>query len=343
MLIGHRAHFIRASATLTCMLLHACGQTEPGMVWIDGGTFRMGASAADVPLTERPQVEVTVDGYWIDTHEVTNEQFAAFVAATGYQTLAERPTDPADLRAQLGDPDIHIPAEMLKPGALVFVPPDKPLTDPALLSNPDRWWQWVPGANWQHPEGPDSSIDDRERHPVVHVAFADAQAYARWAGKRLPTEAEWEYAARGGLKGARYPWGNEKPNPNGKQSNGKVLANIWQGRFPDRNTEADGFARTAPVGSYEPNGYGLYDVGGNVWEWCSDHYNARRFQLRIGAKGPDKPFDPAMNVPTAPSHPLRGGSYLCHVTYCESYRVTARRGLAPDERFGHVGFRCVKD
>jgi formylglycine-generating enzyme required for sulfatase activity len=228
------------------------------------------------------------------------------------------------------------PADKLVPGSLVFTPP--PTAVPT--TNVARWWTWTPGANWRHPEGPASDLNGRDDHPVVQVSWDDAVAYAKWAGKRLPTEAEWEFAARGGLAGARFTWGAEAPT----DTDGKK-ANIWQGTFPNHNTRADGYERTAPVRSYPANGYGLYDTAGNVWEWCADWYRADAYAGRTGGatnpKGPETFWDPA--EPLVPKRVTRGGSFLCHVTYCESYRPAARRGTAADSGMSHLGFRCVKD
>jgi formylglycine-generating enzyme len=228
------------------------GSWTNNMVWIPGGAFAMGSE--DGNPDERPVRQVTIDGFWMDRTEVTNEQFAEFVEATGYVTLAERKPDPKDFPG--------VPPENLVAGSVVFSPPAHPVP----LNNHFAWWEYLPGANWRHPEGPGSTIEGRENHPVVHVAWLDAVAYAEWAGKRLPTEAEWEYAARGGLDRQPYIWGSEK------HPSGEWQANIWQGRFPNENTAADGFTGTAPVASFPPNGFGLHDMAGNVWEWCADWY-----------------------------------------------------------------------
>lgn len=323
--------------------------SPPGMRWIPAGEFTMGSADAGAPAVERPAHRVRLDGFWIDEREVSNAQFAAFVAATGYITTAERPVDWEELRRQLPPGTPRPPDEMLRPGSLVFVPPD-PAAGPVPMERYDLWWRWTTGADWRHPEGPGSTIEGREEHPVVHVSWEDAAAYAAWAGKQLPTEAQWECAARGGLEGARFAWGDEAPCEDGPQR-----ANIWQGEFPVRNTEADGWARTAPVGSYAPNGYGLHDMAGNVWEWCADWYRADAYAGRAAAAGgrtgdvrdgccenpagPTRGFDPA--DPYAPKRVVRGGSFLCHVSYCESYRPAARRGTPPDTGMSHLGFRCV--
>ncbi len=290
--------------------------SRDGMVWVAGGTFTMGADGPRAMPNERPARRVTVEGFWIDATPVTNAEFAEFVEATGYVTTAERPVDWEELKKQV-PPGTPKPAEeMLRPGSLVFTPPDHAVD----LRDMRGWWTWTPGASWRHPEGPGSTIEGREEHPVVQVSWDDAVAYARWAGKRLPTEAEWEYAARGGSEGTRYHWGDQF------LKDGQHMANTFTGEFPHRNTAADGFERTSPVKSFAPNGYGLYDMAGNVWQWTADRYR---------------------ETPDAPPHPfarvIKGGSFLCHVDYCESYRPTARRALPADTGSGHVGFRCVRD
>lgn len=308
----------------------------PGMVWIPGGEFVMGTDGAEAPGTEQPAHRVYVDGFWMDEHEVTNAQFAEFVEATGYVTTAEKPPDWEELKKSLPPGTPKPPEEKLVPGSLVFTPP----TEPVPTDNPERWWTWTPGACWKHPEGPGSNLQGRENHPVVHVSWFDAVAYARWAGKRLPTEAEWEFAARGGLSGKRFTWGNDPPTDT------QPKANIWQGTFPHLNTKADGWERTAPVKSFPPNGYGLYDMAGNVWEWCADWYRADEYARRAGVQeirnpqGPSNSWSP--REPYAALRVTRGGSFLCHVSYCESYRPAARRGTAQDTGLSHVGFRCVR-
>jgi formylglycine-generating enzyme required for sulfatase activity len=309
-------------------------ENPPGMVWIPGGEFTMGSDAAETKMQEKPAHRVLVDGFWMDETDVTNEQFAKFVKATGYVTTAEKKPSLEEIMKQVPPGTPPPPKEMLVPGSVVFTPPDKPVS----LDNPGGWWKWTPGANWRHPEGPGSSLKGREDHPVVHVSWHDAVAYARWAGKRLPTEAEWEYAARGGLNGKTYVWGNEK------FSEDKPQCNIWQGHFPDQNTAKDGYIRTSPVKAFKPNGYGLYDMAGNVWQWCADWYLPETYLRRAGEKvvvnptGPDHSFDPRQRPP---ERVHRGGSFLCCDGYCFNYRPSARMGCTPDTGLSHVGFRCV--
>lgn len=307
-----------------------------GMVWIPPGVFTMGGESSASPPHELPAHRVRVAGFFMDVHEVTNAEFAKFVKVTGYVTTAEKTPDWELLKQQLPPGTEKPPAEALVAGSIAFTPPDHAVS----TDNIAQWWTWTPGASWQHPEGPGSDIKGREQHPVVHVSWDDAAAYAKWAGKRLPTEAEWEYASRGGLSGQRFTWGSEKPT-----EETATKANIWQGEFPFRNTKTDGYERTAPVKSFEPNDYGLYDMAGNVWEWCSDWYRADAYAaapaLSENPTGPTDFWDP--NEPYTPKRVTRGGSFLCHVSYCESYRPAARRGTAVDSGMSHLGFRCVRD
>jgi formylglycine-generating enzyme required for sulfatase activity len=291
----------------------------PGMVWIPGGEFLMGTDEKNAWNTEKPAHRVRLDGFWMDTTEVTNAQFRAFVTATNYKTIAERPVDWEELKKQV-PPGTPKPAdEMLQPGSMVFSPPDHPVS----MGDPSQWWQWTIGANWQHPEGPASDLQGRDDHPVVQVSYEDAVAYAKWAGKRLPTEAEWEFAARGGLSQKRFVWGGEDIDDEHPR------CNIWQGQFPWKNTLDDKFLRTSPAKTFAPNGYGLYDMAGNVWEWCSDLYRADEYARDVKAangeaivnpKGPNDSWDPDDSVPSNPKQVIRGGSFLCHKSYCESYR-----------------------
>ena len=291
-----------------------------GMVYLEGGTFTMG----DADFNDAAPHEVTLDGFWLDETEVTNRQFAAFVKATGYVTVAEQKPDPKDFPG--ADP------ALLVAGSIVFTPPNRPVP----LANHLQWWSWIPGACWKHPEGPKSNIKDRLDHPVAHVAYPDAVAYAQWAGKRLPTEAEWEYAARGGLEGKLYVWGDRFPQD-------EQPANIWQGRFPYRNTAADGHVRTAPVKSYEPNGFGLYDMSGNVWEWCHDWYRPDYHEKspRRNPHGPADSFDP--QEPGAAKRVQKGGSFLCSDEYCVRYRPGSRGKGEVSSAASHIGFRCAMD
>jgi formylglycine-generating enzyme required for sulfatase activity len=312
------------------------GDPSPGMVWIPGGEYTMGSALPGVRRNEQPPHKVSVDGFWLEEHDVTNAEFRKFVEATGYKTTAERPVDWEEMKKQVA-PGTPKPAdELLQPGSMVFTPPAGAVD----LRDMNAWWQWVKGANWQHPEGPASNTDGRDDHPVVQVSWDDAVAYAKWAGKRLPTEAEWEFAARGGLEGKRFAWGDDfKPA-------GKYMANTWTGKFPQTNTKEDGFERTSPVKSFPANGYGLYDMGGNVWNWVSDWYRPDT-HVQLAAEpschnptGPKASLSP--NNPFQQERVTKGGSFLCHVDYCESYRPSARRGTPPDTGMSHIGFRCAK-
>ncbi len=329
------------------------------MVWIappSRGWFTMGASPGDPDARpdEKPAHRVRIGGFWMDRTEVTNARFAAFVAATGYVTTAERPIDWAALRAQVPPGTPKPSEERLRPGSLVFHAPAKSDDGARVaLGDPSLWWRWTPGADWRHPEGPGSSISGREAHPVVHVSYADAGAYAAWAGKRLPTEAEWEYAARGGLEGKPLPWDSAATGAVGST----WRANLWQGEFPMRNDadesdangrpKGDGFARTAPVASFAPNGFGLHDMAGNVWEWCADWYRPDAYAPDADSGIADNPRGPASGLdPDEPANPkrvIRGGSFLCNESYCAGYRVSARMKTSPDTSLMHLGFRCVSD
>ncbi len=306
------------------------------MVWIKGGTFTMGSDLEGSRRNEQPTHQVTVDGFWLDKNDVTNTAFRKFTEATGYVTTAERPVDWNELKKQLPADTPKPPDEALKPGSMVFTPPSGPVD----LNNMNAWWRWVPGANWRHPEGPGSNLEGREDHPVVQASWDDAVAYARWAGKRLPTEAEWEFAARGGLEKVRFAWGNDF------QKDGKFMANTWNGEFPFKNTKDDGFERTSPVGTFAANAYGLYDMGGNVWNWVSDLYRPDTHLLQAKEPSCRNPQGPTSSW--NPGHPgqgtervTKGGSFLCHVDYCESYRPAARRGTPSDTGMSHIGFRCA--
>lgn len=291
------------------------------MVYIPAGKFWMGS--VDGQTDEKPPHEVELDGFWMDKTEVTNEEFEKFVRATGYITMAERKPKSEDFPG--------VPPEALVPGSIIFTPPPGEVS----LENHMAWWSYVPGANWRHPQGPDSNIKGLEKHPVVHVCWDDAAAYAKWAGKRLPTEAEWEYASRGGLDRKPFIWGDDKV------PNNQWQGNIWQGQFPNENQLADGFKITSPVASYPTNGYGLFDMGGNVWEWCADWYRPDyyEFSAQKNPPGPSDSFDP--NEPGMPKRVTRGGSYLCSELYCTGYRPSARMKTSPDTSLSHTGFRCV--
>ncbi len=313
------------------MISSSEGQPEPpfeGMVWIPGGTFRMGSD--DHYPEEAPTHMVQVDGFWMDQTPVTNAQFQRFVEATGYVTLAERTPNAADYPG--ADP------ASLVAGSSVFKSPGRRVD----RNNHYNWWQWVPGADWRHPSGPKSSIDGREQHPVVHVAWEDVEAYARWIGKEIATEAEWEFAARGGLDGAEFAWGDEF-TPGGKH-----MANTWQGEFPYRNLLHDGFAGTSPVDVFPPNGYGLYDIIGNVWEWTADWYGAHQVASESccavsnprGVKR-EQSFDPQQPGFRIPRKVIKGGSHLCAPNYCQRYRPAARMPHHIDTGTSHVGFRCI--
>ena len=310
------------------------GPAPTEMVWIPGGEFTMGSDADLARPEEKPAHRVRVGGFWMDEHEVTNAQFRKFVEATGYRTTAERVPTVEDILKNV-EPGTPPPRkEDLVAGSLVFHPTKTPVD----TRDYSQWWSWTPGACWKNPEGPGSTIEGRDLHPVVHVSWDDATAYAKWAGKRLPTEAEWEFAARGGLVDKTYVWGDEP------LSKTKPQANIWQGEFPSHNTCADGFERTAPVKSFAPNGYGLFDMSGNVWEWCSDWFDEKLYAKRssgsllIDPAGPDVAPGPAYTARRS----QRGGSFLCCDEYCSRYRPSARHGGAPDTGMSHVGFRCVQ-
>lgn len=307
-----------------------------GMVPIPGGTFMMGADNAQADQDEYPKHKVIIGSFRMDQHEVTNDQFAEFVESTGYVTTAERKPDWEELKKQL-PPDTPKPNDsLLVAASLVFTPP----THQVDLNDYSQWWSWVPGADWKHPEGPGSDLKGKGNYPVVHISWDDAMAYCKWTGKRLPTEAEWEYASRGGLVNKIYPWGDEHINT------GKAKANTWEGSFPNQNTAFDTFTGLAPVKSFAPNAYNLYDMAGNVWEWCSDRYRNDYYQSVNKPEGirnpvgPEDSFDP--DEPYTPKRVSRGGSFMCNESYCSGYRVARRMKSSPDSGMSNLGFRCVR-
>jgi formylglycine-generating enzyme required for sulfatase activity len=311
----------------------------PGMVWISGGIYDMGASDGDRMALphEKPKHTVKVDGFYMDETEVTNAQFSRFIEATNYITTAERPVDWELIKQQLppGTPKPH--DSLLLPGSLLFKKTKESVPN---LYDFSQWWRWTIGANWKQPEGKGSSIDGKDNHPVVHVSYEDAMAYCHWAGRRLPTEAEWEFAARGGKRDKIYFWGDLTD----KLSS---YVNSWEGEFPVDNTQADGFEKSAPVKTYPPNGYGLYEISGNVWEWTSDWYSSQYYQyckensITNNPKGPNEAFNP--NNPYIDERIIRGGSFLCNASYCASYRVSSRMATDPNTSLEHLGFRTVMD
>ena len=352
-----RASSIITDKNLDAALLDDLNVIEPnkeiaedyqGMVKISGGVFDMGGDIPpgfeNMPKTALPQGDelpkhpVQISDFWMDEHEVTNAQFQTFVNATNYITIAERPIDWEEIKKQLPPGTPKPPDESLLPGSLVFHYADKN----ANKVNLENWWTFIRGANWRHPKGPGSSIEGLDNYPVVHVSWYDAAAYAKWAGKRLPTEAEYEYAMRGGVNNAMYPWGNEKTNE------GKFYANHLQGEFPYNNTKKDGFEYLAPIKSFKPNGYGLYDIAGNVWEWTNDWYSGKYYHeleksgsISINPQGPEEGFEVQNNFVKNKS--IKGGSFLCHDDWCSGYRNARRMRNTPDTSMEHVGFRCVRD
>ena len=308
---------------------------KDGMVLIPSGDFKMGSEGDQAREDESPMHLVHVDAFWMDQTEVTNAQFKAFVEATGYITTAEQKPNWEELKKEL-PPDTPKPNDsLLQAASLVF----EATAGPVNLNDYGAWWQWKPKASWQNPKGKGSSIENKLDHPAVHISWYDAQAYAAWAGKRLPTEAEWEWAANGGDKKTTYPWGEEPI------SEGTPKTNAWEGSFPYKNTLRDQFFYTAPVGSFEPNAFGLFDMAGNVWEWCSDWYDYTYYQSfdnqkAINPQGPEVPYDPYQ--PYLKQKVMRGGSFLCNDSYCSGYRVASRMKSTPDTGLQHTGFRLVK-
>lgn len=316
-------------------LAHSSDTSHSGMVLVPGGTFRMGGDNDQASPDEYPKHTVTVSPFYIDATEVTNAAFKKFVDATGYVTTAERKPDWEELKKTLPPGTIKPRDEILQASSLVFTQASGPVN----LNDYSRWWTWTRGANWKHPEGPESNLLGKDDYPVVHVSWDDAKAYCSWAGKRLPTEAEWEFAARGGLADNIYPWGNEPI------TKGRAKANSWEGDFPYRNTKRDGYVKTSPAKSFAPNGYGLYDMAGNVWEWCADWYDYNYYKTLQGKtllnpSGPTAGNDP--DEPGVQKRSLRGGSFLCNDSYCSGYRSARRMKSTPDTGLEHTGFRCVR-
>lgn len=316
-------HGLGATSKIDALSQHRIKPIMDDMVWIPGGTFLMGS---DKHYAEEARAHrVTVDGFWMDSHTVTNEEFCRFVEATKHVTVAERPPNPD------GYPGAK--PELLVPASMVFRKPRHRVE----LNDYYPWWTYVPGADWHHPEGPASSLKGRAKHPVVHIAYEDAEAYAKWAGKELPTEAEWEFAARGGLDGSEFVW-RDQFTPGGKH-----MANTWQGEFPWQNVREDGFEATTPVGSFPPNGYGLYDMAGNVWEWTTDWYQEHKKVPSINPHGGerDKSFGSASPEIRIPRKVVKGGSFLCAPNYSRLYRLPARMAQPIDTSTCHLGFRCI--
>ncbi len=313
------------------------GSVPSGMVIVSGCEFMMGSTDPANRKDQRPAHRVQVDSFYMDQTPVTNRQFLQFVEATGYVTTAERAPTMDEIMSQVAPGTPKPDPALLVASSLVF----KPTPGPVPLHNPYVWWDWKAGANWRHPQGPSSTIDGIEDHPVVHISWYDANAYAKWAGKRLPTEAEWECAARAGRQSIRYVWGDEE------FSEEKPQCNIWQGSFPYKSTKQNAQFGTTAVKTYRPNPYGLYDMAGNVWEWCADLYNANYYEeeakkpLSINPKGPAKSYDP--DEPYATKYVMRGGSFLCHPSYCVGYEISARMKTNPDTSLNHLGFRCARD
>ena len=330
--------FTHSDNILNDSFLNILPDSSMRMVYIPEGIYNMGSSNPNMSLKrELPQHRVKVNAFYMDIHEVTNAQFSAFVAATNYKTIAEREIDWEIIKKQLPLNTAKPHSDVLQPGSMVFFA-NKDIYN---LIDISQWWRWTIGANWKHPYGPRSSIEGKAQDPVIHICYHDALAYAKWCGKRLPTEAEWEWAARGGLKNKIYPWGNLSVEE------GIPKCNYWTGIFPTKNTKEDGFVGVAPVMQYEPNGYGLYDMAGNVWEICEDWYDENYYSSFNLSETQDNPKGPkTWNYPMEPMDPkrvIRGGSFLCNDSYCSSYRVSARMPYSQETGMSHTGFRCVKD
>ncbi len=339
------------TAAALCFLLPSCNNnsrqkvttdlsksdtiSEPKMLWIPSGEFEMGTNDPNSMPNERPAHIVKVEGFWMDEHSVTNAEFKKFVEATNYKTTAEIPVDWEEIKKQLPEGTPKPDASALQPGSMVFTPPNHPVDVKDMFG----WWTWTAGANWQHPQGPGSSIVGKEDYPVTQISWDDAVAYANWAGKRLPTEAEWEYASRGGKSGTRYYWGNNLIK------NGKYMANTFTGEFPYKNTKEDGYEGAAPVKSFPANDYGLYDMAGNVWNWTADYYNDENHtEMSASCYNPNaNPRTMMAKENNEVRRVTKGGSFLCNPAYCESYRPTARRGTPHDTGMEHIGFRCIKN
>jgi formylglycine-generating enzyme required for sulfatase activity len=307
-----------------------------GMVLLPGGSFDMGGDNNQADADEYPKHKVQVSAFYMDITEVTNAQFKNFADATGYITTAEKKPDWEEMKKTLPPGTAKPDESMLVAASLVF----KQSEGPVDLKDYNQWWAWEKGADWKHPQGKNSTIAGKENYPVVQISWDDAMAFCKWAGKRLPTEAEWEFAARAGLHNNIYSWGNEHVNT------GKAKCNSWEGNFPYKNVNTDGYITAAPVKTYPSNAYGLYDMAGNVWEWCSDLYHAKYYmeldgKVTVNPKGPTKSFDP--QEPYAEKRSLRGGSFLCNDSYCSGYRVARRMKSSHDTGLEHTGFRCVKD
>lgn len=347
--VAYWYHLQSGAASLTpFVVIQSNGKNAPlGMAWIPGGEFLMGSDSKKAQANEKPTHKVKVSGFWMDNTHVTNDQFSQFIKETNYKTTAEQIPDWETIRVQLPPGTPKPPTSVFVAGAMVFVGTKAKVN----LNDYSQWWAYVPCANWRHPTGPQSNIDGKSNHPVVQISYEDALAYAKWAGKRLPTEAEWEFAARGGLNQATYAWGDQL------EQEGKLPANIWDVKkqpFPVISAKAGGAMGTSAVGTFPQNGYGLYDMTGNAWQWVADWYRSDYFAMQSkefgnsvanNPQGPTSSYDPDdAGVPrNAPKRVIRGGSFLCNEDYCQSYRPSARRGADPFSPMSHLGFRLAKD